>query len=295
MNKKTLQELTIRSNFMFAAVMTKENNCKKFLEMVLGVPIKYVRVIYEKSTIYNPEYKGIRLDVYSADENNTRYDIEMQVANEELGKRTRYYHSHMDMELLPTGYVYDVLPRAYVIFVCDFDPFGQGKYCYTFENRCLEDTRLGMDDGSRSIFLSTRGTNPQDVSTELLNFLKFVREDSPDKEFFTQDAFVNQLQRTMQEVKKDREVGRRYMKLEEMLWRKEQEGKSLGLQEGERIGIAKGKAEDVIALLEEMAPVEQELRTRILSEKDEATLTAMLKAAAKADSLEQFTEAIKAP
>jgi flagellar biosynthesis/type III secretory pathway protein FliH len=109
----------------------------------------------------------------------------------------------------------------------------------------------------------------------------------------------------MQEVKKDREVGRRYMTLEEMLWRKEQEGKKLGKAEGLSEGIAQGKAEgkadgkaegkaeSIISLLEEVGPVEQELRTRILSEKDDAILTAMLKAAAKADSLEQFTEAIK--
>jgi flagellar biosynthesis/type III secretory pathway protein FliH len=98
----------------------------------------------------------------------------------------------------------------------------------------------------------------------------------------------------MQEVKKDREVGRRYMTLEEMLWRKEQEGKKLGLAEGKAEGLSEGVAKGIITLLEEMGPVEQELRTRILSEKDDATLTAMLKAAAKADSLEQFTEAIKA-
>jgi flagellar biosynthesis/type III secretory pathway protein FliH len=97
----------------------------------------------------------------------------------------------------------------------------------------------------------------------------------------------------MQDVKKDREVGRRYMTLEEMLWRKEQEGKKLGMAEGLSEGIAQGKAESIITFLEEMGSVEQELRTRILSEKDDATLTAMLKAAAKADSLEQFTEAIK--
>ena len=66
-----------------------------------------VSIGYEKSLIYNPECKGVRLDVYANDENNTRYDIEMQVAEQELGKRTRYYHSQMD--ILESGhfvYVY---------------------------------------------------------------------------------------------------------------------------------------------------------------------------------------------
>ena len=68
--------------------------------MVLGINIKEISISYEKCLIYNPEYKGVRLDVYANDENNTRYDIEMQVAEQELGKRIRYYHSQMDMDLL---------------------------------------------------------------------------------------------------------------------------------------------------------------------------------------------------
>ena len=57
------------------------------------------------------------------------YNVEMQaVALCELGKRARYYHSQLDMELLVTGREYSELPKAYVIFICDFDPFGKLKY-----------------------------------------------------------------------------------------------------------------------------------------------------------------------
>ena len=34
--RKTLQDLTIRDNFMFGAAMSVEENCKGFLEMVLS-------------------------------------------------------------------------------------------------------------------------------------------------------------------------------------------------------------------------------------------------------------------
>ena len=40
--KKRLQELTIKDNFMFGAVMADEDNCKPFLQMVLGVSIERV-------------------------------------------------------------------------------------------------------------------------------------------------------------------------------------------------------------------------------------------------------------
>ena len=42
--RKTLQDLTIKDNFMFGAVMSVEENCKGFLEMLLGFPIARVVV-----------------------------------------------------------------------------------------------------------------------------------------------------------------------------------------------------------------------------------------------------------
>ncbi len=76
--RKTLQELTIKDNFLFGAVMVNEENCKEFLEMVLEIEIDQVKVSKEKSIVYHPEYKGVRLDVYARDEEHTHYNIEMQ-------------------------------------------------------------------------------------------------------------------------------------------------------------------------------------------------------------------------
>ena len=81
--------------------------------------------------MYHPEYKGVRLDVYAEDEKETHYDIEMQALKKPaIEKRSRYYHSQMDMEFLLRGEDYKKLPNSYVIFICDFDPFGEKKYCY---------------------------------------------------------------------------------------------------------------------------------------------------------------------
>ena len=129
--RKILQELTIKDDFMFGAVMADEENCREFLERVLGFPIEKVTVSKEKSLIYHPEYKGIRLDIIAKDEAHTHYNIEMQMVRKPyLGKRSRYYHSQIDMGLLLSGKGYERLPDTYVIFICDYDPFGRGKYCY---------------------------------------------------------------------------------------------------------------------------------------------------------------------
>ena len=75
--KKQLKELTLKDNFMFGAVMMEEENCKRFLELALGFPIERVKVSKEKSIVYHPEYKGVRLDVYAKNEHNTRYNVEI--------------------------------------------------------------------------------------------------------------------------------------------------------------------------------------------------------------------------
>ena len=122
--RKKLQELTIRDNFMFGAVMVDEELCRELLELILGFQIAKVTVSREKSFIFHPEYRGIRLDVIASDEKRTHYDVEMQIQRKKnLGKRSRYYHSQIDMELLAVGVDYEQLPNSYVIFICDFDPF----------------------------------------------------------------------------------------------------------------------------------------------------------------------------
>ena len=108
--KQRLKELTIKDNFMFGAVMMDEDNCKGLLERVLELPIERVEISKEKSIVYHPEYKGVRLDVYAKDESQTRYNVEMQVEKKPaLGKRSRYYQSQMDMEMLLAGEDYACL------------------------------------------------------------------------------------------------------------------------------------------------------------------------------------------
>ncbi len=72
--------------------------------------------------------------------------------------------------------------ETYVIFICDFDPFGKKKYRYIFARHCEEDFELCMKEGCKSIFLSTRGENYREVPEELVKFLRFVKADLSESE-----------------------------------------------------------------------------------------------------------------
>ena len=277
--RKTLKELTIKDNFMFSAVMCDENNCRRLLELVLGFPIERVEVSKEKSMIYHPEYKGVRLDVYAKDENHTHYNVEMQaVAHAALGKRVRYYHSQMDMDLLVSGKEYAELPSAYIIFICDFDPFGQGKYRYTFKHMCCEAMGIYLEDGSETVFLNTRGTNPEEVSMELVKFLKYVRADLAESTINYEDEFVEALQRSVHEIKKSRRMEERYM-LTELL-----------MQDERRAGRIEGRRESILEFLAEIGTVSNGLYDRVMQEVNLDQLRIWAKLAARVDSIEQFME-----
>ena len=283
-SKSKFQNLTIRDNFMFAAVMMKDDNCKKFLEMVLGISINKIVVNSEKSISHNPDYKGVRLDVYANDENNTRYDIEMQVAKQELGKRIRYYHSQMDMELLERGHKYKELPTAYVIFICDFDPFQMGKYCYTFENCCIEEPKLKLRDESISIVLSTKGENAECIPENLKNFLSFVKEDNAQNNSETDDEYVRQLQKSIRSVKEDRELESEFMAWDAI--------RDDIREEGREEGILIGKRMVILNILGKLGVISDSLEKRIQSETGSEKLDAMSMIAANVTSFSEFEEQI---
>lgn len=240
--KKTFQELTIKDPFMFAATMSDEEQCKAFLEIVLEMEIAQVSVITEKTIAYHPEYHGIRLDVLAVEEGiNRRFNVEMQIKDKKnLPKRSRYYHSQLDMDALLTGVDYNHLPDTYVIFICDYDPFGDRLYRYTICNHCKENDK-DVDDGDYTIWLSSKGNNVAEESGELVKFLQYVED--PEKESDSEGEFVKSLKEQIAAIKRNREWEGRFMLLEEMIADEREEamaeGHAKGLAEGEQLTLQK--------------------------------------------------------
>jgi len=226
--KKTLQDLTIKDPFMFAATMSDETQCKTFLAIVLETEILEVSVVTEKTLYYHPEYHGVRLDVLAV-ENGTkrRFNVEMQVRdNKNIPKRSRYYHAQLDMDALLKGFDYTELPDTYVIFICDYDPVGDELYRYTIMNRCEENGKHILD-GNHTIWLSTKGTNASDEPKELVDFLKYVG--NPEESENTENNFIKSLKEQITAIKKDRDWEARFMLFEEMM----QDEREAGRLEGE--------------------------------------------------------------
>ena len=104
MARKKLEELTIVDDFMFGAVMRDPKRCKTLLEFILGVKIRKIEYLeLQKELDIEYDAKGIRLDVYVEDENNTVYDLEIQTTRKKnLPRRTRYLSGHYRSEYYPS-------------------------------------------------------------------------------------------------------------------------------------------------------------------------------------------------
>ena len=246
---KPLREQTIKDNFMFGSVMRDGDNCKELLELILGKKMSEVYIAREKGIFYNPDYHGVRLDVYAVDTYGTVYDIEMQVAADDTELRSRYYHSQMDVELLLKGKSYKELPESYVIFICNYDPLKKGKFVYNIRNKVEELLDYDYNDGVHTIFLSTKGRNVDEIPEALKNFLDFVRADLKNSENDYNDDFISKLQRSIAKIKNSRDKEAEYMTLELMLQDKYREGEEKGLKKGEYIGLKRGRADIIRRLL----------------------------------------------
>lgn len=104
-----------------------------------------------------------------------------------------------------------------MLFVFYYEFFGKELYCYTCGTRCKEDNSVDCEDGCGTIYLSTTGENAEKVPESLVRFLEFVTADIEQSEQDFEDEFVDQLQRSVHNVKESREMRECYMIFEEMM------------------------------------------------------------------------------
>ena len=115
---KPIEDLVFSDDFMFGAVMKEPDICKGVLECLLQIKIDHVEYPELQKSI-SPLYtqKGVRLDVYVADSDKV-FDVECQSYKvKDLGKRTRYYQSLLDVDNLLKGKNYSELKETYIIFI----------------------------------------------------------------------------------------------------------------------------------------------------------------------------------
>ena len=240
---KPLKELNLLDRFLFDEVMEDPQTAQDILEILLGREVLLLdHNETEKEYRRSPQYRSIRIDVFALDAEGNIYDAEMQGKNTgNLPRRSRLYESRINVSLLAPGETdFNKLNDVYVIIIAPFDLWGMGRYRYTFRMGCEEVPGLHLEDGATRIFLNTRGTEPDGVSRELVDFLHYVEDSSlkgRDTEFSEK---LSRIHDRVQRVKESKEVGVKYMQRWEELAYAKAEAREEGLQRG----IEQGRKEE---------------------------------------------------
>lgn len=257
------ESLTLSNDFMFSKVMRDKEICRETLEILLDKKIGEITYIDNQKTIdINYDAKSVRLDVYVEDENRI-YNIEMQVVNKkDLAKRSRYYQSMIDLNAIEKGEIYRDLKESIVIFICKFDPFGEGLSKYTFENICNENKELYLKDGTSKVFFNTKDYY-KERSEDAKSFLEYI-----EKEKLNENNFVKKIEQKIRNIKENKEWRAEFMTIlmreQEIARDNFEKGMAEGVVKGRQEGREEGIAEGVVKGREEGIKKEREKSIKTL-------------------------------
>ena len=288
---KTLQELNLTDDFLFDVATEELENCKTIIELTTGLRLKSLKWKSGQKVIHNlPGKRGVRLDFIAESEDGRIFDVEMQNRNEgNIPKRTRFYQALIDAPILKSGERgFDKMNPLYIIIICNYDPYGKKKYCYTFDNQCKEVPGLRLGDEVTKLLLSTKGENEEEVPKELVDFLHYVTESNENGLPDECDERLKRLHESIREIKASADMEVEYMKMEE----RERIIRDEGVEFGKQIGIINGKIESVLELLEDKGEVPEKVKTEIFAETDLEVLKKWLRLAAKSETIEEFCKEI---
>lgn len=205
---KTIQELNLKDVFLFGKVMSDAEICRRVLEKILNVPIAKVDFPVAQAA---PDIGSIRLDAYINDGQNTISSVEIGCCGEEeLSMKSRYFQCNIDSDTISSGKSYTKLKKSYIIFICTFDPFSEGRHIYTFENRCLEIPSLVLGDETTEVFINTRGEK-DDVDDEMKEFLAYIESSTDACAQRASSPLVKEIHKKVTEIKLDRDTEIQYM------------------------------------------------------------------------------------
>lgn len=238
---KDLKDLNLLDRFLFAEAMEDSENMRDVLEIILGKEVVLQHLPQtEKEARTSPAYRFAKLDVWTKDTDDAIYDTEVQKKDtKNLPKRSRYYESLIDSKLLKPGEKdFNKMNDVYIILIAPFDLFGQGKYMYTFQMTCQESSSVLLNDGATRIFLNTHGTNPEDVSQELVELLHYIENTTQEMADSCASTRIHKMQERICSIKSSEEVSVKYMQRWEEMEMEKDEAREEGRAEG-RNSIAK--------------------------------------------------------
>ena len=235
---KQYEELSFRDDFMFGKVMQDLGLCKDVIECLLGRSIgELAEAQSQKEFKFTKDGKSIRLDVFNRDSLGEIFDTEMQNLNHksiehlDLPRRSRFYQSSIDIDFMEKNMSYKSLPDSNVLFICTFDPFGDGLCQYTFGEICKETGKM-LEDGTAKIFYNCTYTGV-DIPKELAQLYDYIETGN------TTNPLTQRINSAVEKGRRNEIWRTEYMHFERIVM----DARDEGLEEGHKQGLEEGRKE----------------------------------------------------
>lgn len=265
-----IQEFNLTSDLFAGKVFEDLTACQELCRILMqdsGLRLKDVKTQY---VIRNLETHSVQLDIMAEEIYGSLVNIELQMYDEEEPlRRTRYYMSCIDVNILEKGKDYCELPVVAMVYITKADIIGGGKGLYQIERRVRGNGQVieaNAENGFSERYFNLRYPTADEKINELLTYMQ---NSDP---FYQTENFPGIVKRV------------NYFKIQ-------RGGLDIMCEIADRIkqeGKIEGKIEDILELLEELGKIPVKIVQHIKQEKDLKVLARWLRCAATASSISEF-------
>ena len=257
---------------VFGEIISDKKICKYIFETILSFKIKEIYYPEKQKEVKDPKHrerKDVRFDILVEDYEYNLYDVEAQTTDKkDLGWRMRYYAAKMDQRYtLDKGKTYRNMKKAYLIFLCNFDPEGEGRIKYTYHTYEDHNKSKQFQDGLEKIIINGKGI-PNGESADQVGLVNLIN-DRP----VHLNAIFDEIQTRIKDMNEDPEWRDKMIDYETRMLEKEQEAEEKGMQKGMQQGMQRGIAsatvsgiKKLIAALKDFGDNDEQILNRL--EKD---------------------------
>lgn len=289
-----MQLVSLKTDYVFKEVFSRENVSKQFLSDVLEIPLEDIRTVRITNSFLRKQYRcqkeGI-IDMSLELNDNTCIDLELQMrAQKYWYKRQLFYLARMYAESLRTGQNYDRLRKCISIGILDFKLRSDEQYHTKYILRSED----GMEYPDLFEIHTIELGKPLCGKNAINDWIRlFNAEREEDLAMIGRSLGIVEAMEALRELSLGRKL-RYYFEMRQKArrdrWAEDEYVRDEGISIGRVQGKTEGKAEAVLDLLIDKGDVSEKLRAQVMNQRDLDVLNIWLRQAAQSQTVEEFEE-----
>ncbi|MCR5068000.1 MAG: Rpn family recombination-promoting nuclease/putative transposase [Erysipelotrichaceae bacterium] len=168
--RETIANYTLFDDVFMSEVFNNNNELTQYvLRVILQKDDLTVTSVESQHSMINIMGRGARLDIEAFDSEGNYYDVEVQRASKPgIFERARFYQALMDAEQVNRGADFKDIRKSYIIFILDYDLYGNSQPIYHVESHIRENGEP-YDDGRRILFVNGTYRNTDEEIGSLMH------------------------------------------------------------------------------------------------------------------------------